>query len=176
VATGSAAAAAPVDANPAPAIDAPPQPLALVDEMRALPVTSGDRTKASAFHKQALKVHATHKYAESEQAWANAARADSSWTWPFYNLACTTAVQGRPLDALAYLEMMRDRNPDRQMLWRVEHDGELESIRSRPEYEALVVEIEDGVREREANPPAAGSGAASGSGSAGSKGQGQRPK
>jgi len=161
---GSAAASTGGDPRRAPAVapDAAPRPLTLVEEMRALPLTSGDRTRATALHRQALKVHAALKYAESERTWAEAARADPSWSVPFYNLACTTAVQARPLDAIAYLEMMRDRSPDREMLWRVEHDGELRSIRSRPEYEALVIEIEDGIRSRADQPARKGSGGPAG--------------
>jgi hypothetical protein len=157
---GSAAAPARGDVSraPAPPADAAARPLALVDEMRALADTSGDRTKAKELHRQALKVHATLKFAESERIWAEAARADPSWNVPFYNLACTSALQAHPLEAIAYLEMVRDRNPDREMLWRIEHDGELRSIRSRPEYEALVIEIEDGIRSRANQPAGSGSG------------------
>lgn len=164
VAGGSAAAPAGGEAGraSAPVVDAAARPLALVDEMRALPRTPGDRAKATALHKQALKVHAILKYAESERAWAESARADPSWNVPFYNLACTSALQARPLDAIAYLEMVRDRDPDRDMLWRVEHDGELTSIRSRPEYEALVIEIEDGIRSRANQPARRGAGGSAG--------------
>lgn len=161
---GSAAAATRDDASSAPAapVDAAARPLALVDEMRALPRTSGDRTKATALHRQALKEHGAHKFAESERIWAEAARADPSWSVPFYNLACTTARQARPLDAIAYLELIRDRSPDRELLWRIEHDGELQPIRSRPEYEALVVEIEDEIRSRVDEPARRGPGSPAG--------------
>jgi hypothetical protein len=163
-ARGSAVAAAGGDAGSAAATGgaAAPRALTLVDEMRALSRTAGDRAKATALHKQALKVHAAHKLAEAERTWAESARADPSWNVPFYNLACATALQTRPLDAIAYLEMVRDRDPSWEMLWRVEHDGELESIRSRPEYEALVIEIEDGIRLRESLPAARGSGSSAG--------------
>jgi len=132
----------------APAVDAAPSALALIDEMRALPHTPGDRTKAMALHRQAMKVHEAKNYPASERLWAEAARTDPGWDWPYYNLACSTALQARAGEAIGYLEMVRDRKPDPEMLHRIESDGDLGSIRSRPEYEALVVAIADELRSR----------------------------
>lgn len=133
---------------PAPAVKAERPPAALVDQVRALPRTAGDRKQAMALHSQAMKVHAAKDFEESERLWAEAARADPSWSWPLYNLACSAALQGRSAAALAYLEMMRDRAPEPDMLRRLETDADLASIRRRPEFEALFVEIADGIHGR----------------------------
>jgi hypothetical protein len=92
-----------------------------------------------------MKVHAAKAYADSERLWAEAARKDPAWDWPFYNLACSTALQGRADDAIAYLEMVRDRKPDPGMLARIETDKDLKSIRTRPEVKALIAAIADGI-------------------------------
>jgi hypothetical protein len=131
---------------------APTSPPRLIDELRALPRTPGDRARAMALHTEALKVHRAKNFAESERIWADAARADPAWDGPYYNLACSTALQGRPDDAIAYLEMVRDREPDPGRLRRIETDRDLRSLRARDEYKALLAAIADDILARLSEP------------------------
>jgi hypothetical protein len=52
--------------------------LAAPDQVCALSRTPG----------QVITVHAARLSEESERLWAEAARADPSWAWPFYDFAC----------------------------------------------------------------------------------------
>jgi formylglycine-generating enzyme required for sulfatase activity len=141
-----------VDAAGSAPVDVAPRPAALIDQVRALPRTPGDRKQATALHRQAMQVHAAKDYDASERLWAEAARTDPSWAWPFYNLACAAAQQARPDAALAYLAMMRDRGPEPELLRRLETDGDLKAIRRLPAFEALYVEIADGIHGRLRDP------------------------
>jgi len=127
-----AASARPPDAAPA----------SLLDELRALPVDrAGNRPVAMALHKRALISHGAKDFAVAEATWADAARTDPSWDWPFYNLACVASRVGRVDDALAYLEAVHARKPRFEMLRRIEQDHDLDAVRARPELAGLIQRI-----------------------------------
>jgi len=128
-------------ARPAPP---PPdaRPASLLDELRALPRDrTGDRADAMARHKRAMTAHGARDFATAEQLWAEAARIDPAWDWPFYNLACVASRVGRIDDALAYLEAVHARKPGFDMLRRIETDHDLDAVRARPALAALIQQI-----------------------------------
>jgi tetratricopeptide (TPR) repeat protein len=140
----------PVRASPAPApgsgfaIAKPPdaRPASLLDELRALPKDrAGNRADAMALHKRAMVSHSAKDFAAAEKTWADAARTDPGWDWPFYNLACVASRVGRIDDALAYLEALHARKPGFEMLRRIEQDHDLDAMRARPELAALITQI-----------------------------------
>lgn len=130
------------DAAIAPPSDGRVEPHAVpkrrIDAMRELSAGPGDRNKATALHQRALAAHANKDYPESERLWAAAARADPGWERPFYNLACSVALQGRADEALAYLELMLGRAIDYRRLRKLETDGDLASLRRRSELRKLI--------------------------------------
>jgi tetratricopeptide (TPR) repeat protein len=105
--------------------------------------TRGDREAATAHHQAALRLHSAGRYAEAETRWAEAARADPSWERPYYNLACATALQQRPDDAIAYLELMRDSELDFYRLRKLESDRDLDSLRALPAFAQVVHDVAD---------------------------------
>jgi hypothetical protein len=120
--------------------DAPPA--SLLDELRALPrERAGNRDDAMALHKRAMVSHSAKDFAAAEKTWADAARTDPSWDWPFYNLACVASRVGRIDDAIAYLEGVHARKPSFEMLRRIEQDHDLDAVRARPELAALIKQI-----------------------------------
>jgi hypothetical protein len=130
--------APPAAATSVPA-DATPRPHPLRDELLALPRDQrGDRPRAMGLHKRAMGELRQKSLAAAEQTWAQAARADPSWDWPFYNLACIASLAGRLDDALAYLDAIHLRNPAPDMVRRVERDPDLAAVRQRPEMAPLL--------------------------------------
>jgi len=126
------------------AIAQPPdaRPPSLLDELRALPKErAGNRADAMALHKRAMVSHSAKDFAAAEKTWADAARTDPSWDWPFYNLACISSLTGRVDDALAYLEAVHARKASFEMLRRIEQDHDLDAVRARPEMAALIKQI-----------------------------------
>ncbi len=116
------------------------RPMSLLEEMQTLGTKSGNRRRSARLHSRALRLHKRGRYKEAETIWGDAARADPAWERPFYNLACTTALQGRAGDALAYLKMVAKREIDYKRLRKVETDSDLASLRDRPEL-AETIEI-----------------------------------
>jgi tetratricopeptide (TPR) repeat protein len=118
------------------------RPLGLLDEMRALPKDhAGNRADAMALHKSAMVSHGAKDFEAAEKTWAEAARTDPSWDWPFYNLACVASRVGRVDDALAYLEAVHARQPSFEILRRIEQDHDLDAVRARPELATLIKQI-----------------------------------
>jgi hypothetical protein len=118
------------------------RPASLIDELRALPKDrAGNRTDAMALHKRAMVSLGAKDFAAAEKTWADAARTDPSWDWPFYNLACVASRVGRVDDALAYLEAVHARKPSFEMLRRIEQDHDLDAVRARPGLAALIKQI-----------------------------------
>lgn len=152
--SGSAPATQRVEASSPrePAVDAASPDAAVLDVLRALPRQPGNRAAAMALHRRAMTVHAAKDYRESERLWAEAAHSDPSWDWPYYNLACSTALQARPDEAIGYLKLVRDREPDSEMLHRIETDGDLDAVRRRPEYGAVVLAIARAIADRSGKP------------------------
>lgn len=114
----------------------------LRDELLALPKDrGGDREAAKTLHRRAMTEHGRKDFTAAERTWAEAARTDPSWDWPFYNLACVAARVGRPDDAMAYLEAVRTRNPAADMIRRIATDHDFDALRRRPEFTAFLVRL-----------------------------------
>ncbi|TMQ12009.1 MAG: hypothetical protein E6J90_32940 [Deltaproteobacteria bacterium] len=137
---GGSAMAGSGSASSVVAIDA--RPKRLLDELLGLPRNRpGNRDDAMAQHRRAMAEHAAAHFDTAEQLWAEAARTDPSWDWPFYNLACVASRMGRSDDALAYLDAVHTRKPAFEMLRRIETDHDLDAVRAHPELAALIKQI-----------------------------------
>lgn len=157
VAAPAAKVVEPAATAAAPPPSAPAAPRSLRDELMALSKDQrGDREQAMALRKRAMGELRKKDLAASEQTWAQAARTDPSWDWPFFNLACVASLGGKLDDALAYLEAVRERGPQRDMVRRIERDRDLQALRARPELTGLLREMNQELKLRE---PAIGEGA-----------------
>lgn len=108
--------------------------------------TKGDRGKAEQIAKAALDAHTKKKnYPEAERLWLEVAEADGSWWSPFYQLGCVAALSGKPKDAMAYLKLALKANPDPKMHGWLRTDPDLQSIRSLPEFQALLADDGSGL-------------------------------
>lgn len=88
---------------------------------------SGDRDAAMNFHKQALAEHKKKNYKEAEKLWYQAAKADPAWSKAYFNLACSTALQGSDTLPIEYLKITLKLKPG--YLKKVLSDPDLESLR-----------------------------------------------
>jgi serine/threonine protein kinase len=113
-------------------------PVETFAEMRALPLTAGDRAAAVEVHRRALIAHRAQRYGDAEELWAEAARLDPSWEGPFYNLACIASLEGRVEDALVYLTLVQKRGISYSRLRKIETDPDLVAVRARPEVREIV--------------------------------------
>jgi len=75
----------------------------------------------------------------------------SATRWALYNLACIQALQGRTDEAMAHLERAHSVG-FLDVAW-LEEDGDLESLRDREDYRALVRELRGNAREEASGEP-----------------------
>lgn len=99
------------------------------------------RTMARRLHDRAMKLLAAKQPGAAAQIWGDAAVLDPTWSWPPYNLACIAALQGHPDDALAQLRLLSGREPDLDLLHRLDTDSDLGSVRDLPGFQEAVGEV-----------------------------------
>ncbi len=100
-----------------------------------------NRSRAEKLNKEALKAHKSKDYKKSEKLFYRAARLDSSWEKPFFNLACATALQKKYTIALGYLELAFKKNPATVLVW-AKKDSDLKDLRNNKEYKDLIARYE----------------------------------
>ena len=84
----------------------------------------------------ALGAHKKKNYKESEKLWYKSAKADPSWSKTYFNLACTTALQGKKKAAVEYLRIALQLNV--KLLKSAQKDSDLKSLKGDKEYKELI--------------------------------------
>lgn len=97
----------------------------------------GDREKAKSYYSEAMQFHMEKKYRDSERLWYMAAKTDPGWLDPFFQLACSTALQGKHDIALGYIEITLASD---RLKWfkRITADTDLAGIRQNEKYTRLI--------------------------------------
>jgi len=97
----------------------------------------GDREKAMSYYSEAMQFHMEKKYRDSERLWYMAAKTDPGWLDPFFQLACSTALQGKHDIALGYIEITQAKD---SLKWfkRITADTDLAGIRQNEKYTRLI--------------------------------------
>jgi tetratricopeptide (TPR) repeat protein len=110
---------------------------AYLQELKNISKVAGDRSKANQLHKKALDEHKKKNYTESERLWYEAAKSDPAWGKTYFNLACTTALQGKKEIAVEYLGIALSLDA-KNLMKPAENDSDLKSIRNLESYKELI--------------------------------------
>ena len=119
------------------------QSQAFLDELKMLnrifvgPASSENQAEAKKLYGQGMESHRQKKYLESEKLWYMAAKADPKWLEPFFNLACSTAMQGKHEIAIEYLEIALNMDRNRVLPW-ARNDSDLAGLRKNEKYIRLL--------------------------------------
>ena len=106
-------------------------------ELKEMARTPGNRAEAQAISARAFSAHQQKKYSESERLWFEAAKKDPSWSTIYFNLACSTALQGRLPVALEYLKITLSLDATPAMVNAIRSDPDLAALRSSPLFAEL---------------------------------------
>jgi len=101
------------------------------------PASDEHKAEAKKFHTRAMESHKQKKYLESEKFWYLAAKLDPRWVEPFFNLACSTALQGKHEVALEYLEIALNMDRNKVVPW-ARNDSDLAGLKKNAKYIRLV--------------------------------------
>jgi len=112
---------------------------AYLQELKNISKDNGDRSKATQLHEKALDEHKKKNYTESERLWYEAAKTDPAWGKTYFNLACTTALQGKKEIAVEYLGIALSLDA-KHMIKPAEKDSDLESIRNLESFKKLIAQ------------------------------------
>jgi len=110
---------------------------AYLDELKNIKKISGNNKVARELHLKAMDNHKKKMYSDSEKLWYRAAKADPGWVEPFFNLACSTALQGKQEISFEYLEMALNMDKTKVIPW-VKNDPDIASLRKYKKYSQLL--------------------------------------
>jgi len=107
------------------------------NELKAMKKISGDRARAQKLHDMAMVAHKKNNFPESERLWHLAAKADPGWADTYFNLACSTAMQGKRDIAVEYLEIALDLDRNTVLPW-AKNDSDMTNLKDNKKYQRLV--------------------------------------
>ncbi len=110
---------------------------AYLNELTALIKITGNAKEGQALHTRAMESHGKKKYEDSEKLWYLAAKADPGWVEAYFNLACSTTLQGKIIVALGYVELALAMDSAKTLPW-VMNDPDLAGLRTYAKYFQLV--------------------------------------
>ncbi len=111
-----------------------------LEEVKRINKIPGNPKKAIEYHTKALKEHKNSNFQEAERLWFMAVKTDPVNPRYYFNLACTTAAQGKDSIAIEYLKLVRDFGNNKYYL-SILNDPDLESLRNSIIYKSFFNDI-----------------------------------